>query len=87
MSLSAIYQEPGRRRNPRLIQEVPIEVVISSSEDDSLPTDVNPDPAPAAEKPKSDCSLLNSTTSKKETPEVRNNPSEAVPFLQIPRLS
>ena len=42
---------------------------------------------PAAEKPKSDCSLLNSTTSKKETPEARNNPSEAVHFLQIPRLS
>ena len=77
---------PGGIRNPRLINEVPIEVVLSSDdEDDPLPSDVHPDPVPDAEKPKSDCSVLNSTTSKKEAPEAQNNPPEAVPLLSILR--
>ena len=76
-----------RRRKPRLIPEVPIEVKLSSSEDDSLPTEVHPVPAPAAEKPGSDYSLLDSTASEKETPEARNNPLEAASFLRIPRLN
>ena len=60
---------PGGRRNQRLIREVPIEVVLSSDEeDDPVPSDVHPDPVPDAEEPKSDCSLLNSTISKKEAP-------------------
>ena len=63
---------PGGRRNQRLIQEVPKEVVLSSDEeDDPPPSDVHPDPA---EEPKSDCSLLNSTISEKEAPEAQNNP-------------
>ena len=69
---------PGGRRNQRLIQEVPVEVVLSSDDkDDPLPSDVHPDPVLDAEEPKSDCSLLNSTTSKKEAPEAQNNPPEA----------
>ena len=66
-----IHNLPGGRRNPRPIQEVPIEVVLSSDdEDDPLPIDVHPDPGPDSEKPKSDCSLLKSTTSMKEAPEA-----------------
>ena len=69
---------PGGGRNQRLIQEVPIEVVLSSNEEDDPPhSDVHPDPA---EEPKSDCSLLNSTISKKEAPEARNNPPKAAPL-------
>ena len=84
----SICNLPGGRRNPRLIQEVPIEVVLSSDDkDDPLPSDFNPDPVPDAEEPNSDCSLLNSTTSEKEAPEAQNNPPEAVPLLKIPRLS
>ena len=63
-----IHNIPGGRRNQR-------EVVLSSDEeDDPLPSDVHSDPVPDAEEPKSDCSLLNSTISKKETPEAQNNP-------------
>ena len=58
-----------------------MEVELSSSEDDSLPTEDHPDPAPAAEKPGSYCRLLNSIASKKETPEAHNNPPEAAPHL------
>ena len=83
-----IHNLPGGRRNQRLIKEVPIEVVLSSDDEENpLPSDVHPDPVPDAEEPKSDCSLLNSTISEKETPEARNNPPEAAPFLRIPRLS
>ena len=71
-----------------MIQEVPLEVVLSrDEEDDPPPLDVHPDPVPDAEEPKSDCSLLNSTISKKEAPKARNNPPEAAPLLRIPRLS
>ena len=70
-----IHNIPGGRRNQRMIQEVPLEVVLSrDEEDDPPPSDVQPDPA---EEPKSDCSLLNSTISKKEAPEAQNNPPEA----------
>ena len=71
---------PGGR-NRRLI-EVPIEVTLSSDEEDD-PSEVHPVPA---EEPNSDCSLLNSTT-EREAPKARDSPLEAVPIIRMPRLT
>ena len=56
------------RRRPRPTQEVPEVILISTDEEPR-----------AEDRATSDCSLLNSTLSEKEAPEITTNPPEAVP--------
>ena len=54
---------------------------MSSDEDP-----VSVPPVPAGE-PDPDCNLVDSTTSKRDTPETGDNPLEAVPIIGVPRLT
>ena len=59
--------------------DVPAEVVFLSSDDKEIhPAEVNQDPPPTDERSGSACSLLDSSPSKKEAPEVASNLPEAV---------
>ena len=67
-----------RRSSNQRSVEVPIEVTLSSDED--------PVHIPAVEY-KPECNFVDSTTSQRDVPEIRDVPLESTPTVRIPRLT
>ena len=77
-----------RRRNIRPIQDVPVEIIVLSSDDEeNQPEEVNQDPPPGDERSGSDCILLDSFPSGEDAQEAVPNPPGAIPTPFRPSMT